>query len=106
MENPTNDAKPSVNSTNFRNIAIDHFGISANDNLVQLTLGLETLSENGQPCIAREVTAVLTPKSLKVLQILLTSVLERMESDLGEIIIDPQKIKDLSKVKRAGHTSP
>ncbi len=85
------------NSEHYRQFVVDHFGVSANENLVQLSLSFEGVDVGGSECIIREATAVMPLRSIKVLQILLTNVLNKLETDLGPITLPPGKEEELRK---------
>ncbi len=93
-------SKRIVTSPNHRLVPVDNFGVRVNDNLAQLLFSIETIDDAGNEVVVREMTAVLTPKSLKVLSVMLTNIVANIESELGAIDIPESKLAELA-VKRA-----
>lgn len=83
--------KKKVASKDFRTIAVSSIGANANENLIQLTFGLEIADpENDQEnIILEEVRLVMTPRTLKLVQMVCTSIVGGLESALGEIMVTP-----------------
>ena len=90
--------KPNVLSESYRRIPIDTFSLRISNNGAQLTLSLETTDTNDAEVIVREVTAIMTHQSLKVLQIALTSTLAAVEKQFGPVVLAPGKEDELRKL--------
>ena len=87
---PSVTEKRKIRSDHFRTIVVSALGANANDNLIQLVFGLEIVdSESMQEVIMEEVRLVMTPRTLKTVQVTLTNLVQGMESSLGEIVIGP-----------------
>lgn len=93
IENPVSKSisdKKKITSKDFRTIVVSAIGAGANDNLVQLTFGLEVMdSDTMQEVLMEEVRLVMTPRTLKVVQQTLTNLVDGLQSALGEIPIGP-----------------
>jgi hypothetical protein len=59
-------------------------------------MSLETINEKGEEIVLREVTSVMTLRSLKVLSVLLASVIARAERELGPIDLPQSKMDELT----------
>jgi hypothetical protein len=80
------EEKKKITSKDFRTVVVSTLGGGTNDNLAQLTFGLEVLDHNTQEeIIMEEVRLVMTPRTLKLVQRTLTSLLETLEAAIGEI---------------------
>lgn len=78
--------KRKVTSKDFRTIAVSAFGVNANDNLIQLVFGLEvTDNTTMEEIIVEEVRLVMTPRTLKTVQLTLTNLVQGLEEIIGEI---------------------
>jgi hypothetical protein len=83
---PPAGEKKKILSKDFRTIAVSAIGANANDNLIQLMFGLEIFdSDTMQETIMEEVRLVMTPRTLKTVQMTLTNLVQGLETVLGEI---------------------
>ena len=83
---PTAAEKKKITSKDFRTIAVSAIGANANDNLIQLIFGLEIIdNDTREEIIMEEVRLVMTPRTLKTVQMTLTNLVQGLESVLGEI---------------------
>ena len=93
--------KKKITSKDFRTIAVSAIGASANDNLVQIVFGLEVPdSVTREEVIMEEVRLVMTPRTLKTVQVTLTNLVNGLESALGEIqigVLPPVEVEKTSK---------
>lgn len=87
---PTTAGKKKIISKDFRTIAVSAIGAATNDNLTQITFGLEVLdSDTMEDIILEEVRLVMTPRTLKVVQQTLRNLVDGLESAMGEIPLGP-----------------
>jgi hypothetical protein len=94
----TSAEKKKILSKDFRTIAVSTIGANANDNLIQVMLGLEILdADTMQDGLMEEVRLVMTPRTLKMVQMTLTNLVQRLESVLGEIPVGPPPPVQLEK---------
>ena len=89
--------KPNVVSEEFRRFPADTFSLRINNNLAQVTFSLETADAEEREIVLKEATVILTPQSLKVLQIVLTNALGVFEEQFGAVRLAPGKEEELSK---------
>jgi hypothetical protein len=69
-----------------------------NDNLCELLFAYETAADEGEQIIVvEEFRAIMTPRTLKTLQLLLAQVMPRFETAIGGIAMAPGKEEELSK---------
>lgn len=90
MEKPDLVEKKVIDSPSYRRFAADRFSLRLTDHLAQLTFSLDTVDGEERECTVREATALMTLKSLKVLQLLLAGIVTQTERELGAIPVDPQ----------------
>jgi hypothetical protein len=90
--------KPSIKAPAFRAFAADVFGARLNDNICQVSFGLECGSSPENEYVLEEAIVVLTPRSLKVLALALMNGVTQFEAALGqEIQLPPGKMEELEK---------
>lgn len=78
--------KKRVQSKDFRTVVVSSIGAAANDNLAQITFGLEIIDQDSdEEIILEEIRLVMTPRTLKVVQQTLRNLLDGMELAMGEI---------------------
>jgi hypothetical protein len=94
-------AKRSVRSAQHKFVAADTFGFRIGDNGAQITFGLESADAENKEYIQQEVTIVLTLRSLKVLQLLATTIVEGYEKTVAPIPIPAEKEAQLRSIKIA-----
>lgn len=96
-DQPPNKKRRTEQSKEFRTIAVSAVGLSMNDNLAHVTLGLELQSgDPDEEFIQDEVRAVMTPRTLKVLAISFTNAVAAFEAAQGsEIQLAPGKEAEL-----------
>ena len=83
-------ARKRVTSKEFRTIVVSAIGANANDNLIQVTFGLEIFDPDlMEEIIMDEVRLVMTPRTLKTVQTTLANLVSGLESVLGEIPVGP-----------------
>jgi hypothetical protein len=83
----TSAEKKKILSKDFRTIAVSTIGANANDNLIQVMLGLEILDADTMQEVIME----------KMVQMTLTNLVQRLESVLGEIPVGPPPPVQLEK---------
>ena len=80
--------KKKLVSKDFRTVVVSTIGGGANENLVHLVFGLEVPDpDTAEDAIMEEVRLVMTPRTLKLTQRILTNLLEGLEGAMGEIPI-------------------
>jgi hypothetical protein len=104
MSEPSKDLKRTIESPNFRRIAVDNFGVRISDNMAQLVMGLDTMDLDDKEVTVREATAVMTLRSLKVLQLVLNNVIKMVETDIGIIQLPPGKEEEL--IRQTNRAAP
>jgi hypothetical protein len=94
--------KKKITSKDFRTIAVSAIGANANDNLVHLTFGLEvTDNTTMEEVIVEEVRLVMTPRTLKAVQMTLTQLVQGLETVMGELqagVLPPVQMQTPGKV--------
>lgn len=95
-------ARKSIRSKDFRNIAADAFGVRANDNFVQLMFSLESSDfQTGETIFIEEMLVSLPPRALKVLSIILSDMVNLLETAGGVIELPPNKMEEMKKAKES-----
>jgi hypothetical protein len=94
----TKPAKPTVLSQQYRRFAADTFSMRINDSIAQLSFALETADEKENEIIMREATAVMTPRSLKVMHLLTGLLIQNVEGKFGKIELPPGKEEQLASL--------
>lgn len=88
IEKDKRPTKKRVVSKDFRTVVVSAVSGGANDNLAQVVLGIELMDpELQEDFIQEEVRLVMTPRTLKMFNRVLTNLVTAVESDLGEISI-------------------
>ena len=83
-------------SKDYVTIPVDAFSVVASDNSVRVFFGLEDVPGDTES-IEFSCGTYMTHKSLKTLSIILSGLVEKIETMSGQIVLDPakvQKIKD------------
>ncbi|MEA2907207.1 MAG: hypothetical protein QOI12_4594 [Alphaproteobacteria bacterium] len=96
-DKPDGHGKRIVRSKYYGQFIATNFGLRINDNLCELGFAYET-SEAEQEILLEQGAAVLTPRSLKTLSLLLASAISAFEEANGEIKVAPGKLAQLQKV--------
>jgi len=87
-----------IRSKEFRAITADAFAVRGSDHLIQLMLSLETVDfQSNEVAYLEEALLLLTPKSLKVLSIVLTNTLSILEAATGPVSLPAEKEEELYK---------
>lgn len=94
---PSKATKRTVRGKDFKTAVATTFSLRLNDNLCEITFGYET-AEGGEEVIVEETRVLLTPRSLKVLSILLGSAIPRFEQLLGGIALPAGKEDELERM--------
>ena len=84
--------KKQVRSPTFQIFAADAIGMQMTDNIVQLYFGMEQKTPGEASVIFEQIGIAMTPRSLKVLQVVLNRALESFEKDNGPIPINADKL--------------
>jgi hypothetical protein len=93
--------KKRIVSKEFRTVVVSTISGGASENLVQLTFGLEVPDPDAnEDFIMEEVRLVMTPRTLKMTQRVLTNLLETLEGVLGEIPAGPIPSTRVEKTSR------
>ena len=107
MTDSLKPASQKARSKDFRTIAADAFGVRASDNLIQLMLSLETGDfQTGDVVYQEEALLLLTPRSLKVLSIVLANTLRILETVQGPILLPEGKEEELNKAAEMAIAKP
>jgi hypothetical protein len=87
-----------IRGRDFRTVFANGMRIRLGDNDTAITFLIETDDENGMMVHEDQVQVMLTPKSLKVLQLVLTHGVGELEKALGApITFAPEKQAELDK---------
>jgi hypothetical protein len=86
--------KKKVPSKDFKTIAVSSIGAHATDNLIQLTFGLEIPDPDNEQetVIMEEIRVVVTPRTLKLIQVVCAGLIEGLEGVIGEIPVSAPAI--------------
>lgn len=77
-------------SKDFRYVFTNAFGVRYGDNDVTLTLGI---TEGGSADdMLEEMAVIMTPRTLKILVNNLNNLIQKVESEQGEIFVPPGKL--------------
>lgn len=101
------DPRPSP-SSDFRRFFANWFSLRVSDNDVSIVFGLEDQKGVGPvDGPVAEAQVIMTPRSLKVLMILLRTTIEGFEKDVGPIALGPnQEAQILARMKRHAPEKP
>jgi hypothetical protein len=90
-------ARPTiVRSNEYREFVATNFGLRTNDNLCELIFAFQTARDD-QDVVQEQAKAILTPRSLKTVWVLLSEAIRQFEAKHGEIELKGTKIKELAK---------
>lgn len=86
-----------------RIVFTNSFSIRMGDNDITIECSTEQ-NVNGTDGYLSSTQLVMTPKSAKVLALLLTKSLERMERELGPIPLDPERANKIAEMIESAQT--
>ena len=87
--------KPIIQSKEFRTVFINAFRMRATENDITLTMAAELDDAKGNAFIQDEIRAIMTPRSIKVLMLLLNNVVANIEKKFGPIGLPPGKVEEI-----------
>lgn len=82
--------------SDFRAVPADAFSMRLNDNMAQLIFGMEIGPGSVDKEILENTMVGLTPRSLKVLGMIITQAVASFESVSGPIPLPPGKVEELT----------
>ena len=91
--------KTTVRANDYKIIFVNAFRMRASQNDVALTMAIDMENEQGEPIIKEEIRAMITPRSAKVLMLLLQAVVADIEKKFGPIELPPGKAEEIAKSK-------
>lgn len=97
--------KTMVRGEDFRAVPADAFSMRMNDNMAQLVFGME-IGVGAEASILENTMVALTPRSLKVLGMIITQAISSFESANGVIPMTPGKAEELAKAIRMNINKP
>jgi hypothetical protein len=92
------DKKKIVESKDYRTFFVNSFGIRFSDNDVALLLSTDTSDSLGDEVLLNEARVIMTPRTAKLLTVLLTSAITQYEKAEGTIHLGKEKEEEIAKL--------
>jgi hypothetical protein len=97
MADVAQQKKKTVRSRDFKTIFSNGIRMRVGDNDAGITFLIETDDENGTLIFEDQVQILMTPKTLKVLQMVLSHSISELERIIGPITLAPEKQAEIER---------
>ena len=98
--------RKTARNRDFRIVFANAIRLRLGDNECGITFVMETDDETGNIVLEDQIQVVMTPRSLKILQLTLNHAMTELERAIGPITLAPEKMAELEKALASAQAKP